>query len=195
MGEAELSRHVTDHGEFVMTQWNIDAAHSNLQFSVRHMVISKVRGAFKTFNGTLELDESGNLGSVSVAVDASSIDTSEPKRDGHLRSSDFLDVATYPTLAFDSRSIERRGDCYQVQGDLTLHGVTRPVTLEVDFQGEGKDPWGGQRAAFSARASLNREDFGLTWNQVLEAGGVLVGTKIDIEIEVQAVKAARASAA
>jgi polyisoprenoid-binding protein YceI len=178
-----------------MAQWNIDASHSNLQFSVRHMVITKVRGAFKTFKGTLELDESNTLGSVSVLIDASSIDTSEPKRDEHLRSSDFLDVATYPTLAFDSRSIERSGDRYQVQGDLTIHGVTRRVALEAEFQGQGKDPWGGQRAAFSAKASINREDFGLTWNQVLEAGGVLVGTKIDIEIEVQAVKAAQASAA
>ncbi len=176
-----------------MSQWNIDAAHSSLQFSVRHMVITRVRGAFKGFEGTLELDESAGLAltKVDVVIDASSIDTSEPKRDEHLKSSDFLDVATHPTLTFQSRSIERRGERHLVTGDLTLHGVTRPVTLDAELQGQAKDPWGGQRAAFSAKASINREDFGLSWNQVLEAGGVLVGTKIDIEIEVQAVKAAR----
>jgi polyisoprenoid-binding protein YceI len=177
-----------------MTQWKIDASHSSLQFNVRHMVITKVRGSFKTYDGTLELDPGtdGALEKVAVVIDASSIDTSEPKRDGHLRSSDFLDVAAYPTIEFESRSIERRGDRYDVRGDLTIHGVTRPVTLDAEFQGQGKDPWGGERAAFSARTRINREDFGLTWNQVLEAGGVLVGTQIDIEIEVQAVKAVQA---
>jgi polyisoprenoid-binding protein YceI len=173
-----------------ISPWNIDASHSHLQFSVRHMVITKVRGAFRTYSGSIELEgEELSLARVAVVIDASSIDTSEPKRDEHLRSADFLDVSTYPTLSFQSRSIERRGDRYQVQGDLTIRGVTRAVTLDSEFQGQGKDPWGGQRAAFSARTSINREDFGLTWNQVLEAGGVLVGTKIDIEIEVQAVKA------
>jgi polyisoprenoid-binding protein YceI len=128
-------------------------------------------------------------------IDAASINTSEPKRDEHLRSSDFLDVATYPTLSFESRAIESAGRRYRITGDLTLHGVTRPVTLDAEFQGQGKDPWGGQRAAFSAKASIDREEFGLTWNQVLEAGGLLVGTKIEIDIEVQAVKAARAPSA
>ena len=178
------------------SKWNIDASHSNLQFNVRHMVITKVRGAFKAYSGTLELDESQGLAlrQVNVVIDASSIDTAEPKRDGHLRSQDFLDVATYPTLTFQSRSIERKGSRYQVEGDLSIHGVTRPVTLDAEFEGQGKDPWGGQRAAFSAKTSINREDFGLSWNQVLEAGGVLVGTKIEIEIEVQAVKAAEQAA-
>jgi polyisoprenoid-binding protein YceI len=177
-----------------MAKWNIDASHSSLQFSVRHMVITKVRGAFKSFTGALELDDGKelSLNKATVSVDAASIDTAEPKRDEHLRGADFLDVATFPTLAFESRSIERHGARYQVQGDLTIHGVTRPVTLDAEFQGQGKDPWGGQRAAFSAKTSINREDFGLTWNHVLEAGGVLVGTKIDIEVEAQAVKAAPA---
>lgn len=177
-----------------LSKWNIDAAHSSLQFSVRHMVITKVRGAFKVFNGTVELDgsEELTLTNADVVIDASSIDTAEPKRDEHLRSSDFLNVASYPTLTFQSRTIERRGQRYQVTGDLTLHGVTRSVSLDAEFQGQGKDPWGGQRAAFSAKGSVNREDFGLTWNQVLEAGGVLVGTKIDLELEIQAVKAAQA---
>jgi polyisoprenoid-binding protein YceI len=175
------------------TQWNIDASHSNLQFSVRHLVITKVRGAFRSYGGTLELDENDSLGlaEVDVSIDAASIDTAEPKRDEHLRSSDFLDVAAHPTLRFESRSIAREGARYRVSGDLTIRGVTRTVVLDAEFQGRGKDPWGGQRAAFSARTSIDREEFGLTWNQALEAGGVLVGTKIDIEIEVQAVKAAQ----
>lgn len=178
-------------------KWNIDASHSSLQFSVRHMVITKVRGAFKAFSGTLELDESrdNTLASVNVVIDANSVDTREPKRDEHLRSADFLDVASYPELRYVSRSIEKRGERYEIQGDLTIHGVTRPVTLEAEFQGRGRDPWGGERAAFSAKTSVNREDFGLTWNQVLEAGGVLVGTKIEIDIEVQAVQAARVEGA
>jgi len=175
-----------------MSKWNIDASHSNLQFSVRHMVISKVRGAFERFSGSFDLDEANGYApsNVNVSVDASSIQTREPKRDEHLRSRDFLDVATYPTLSFVGNSAERRGDRFEIRGELSLHGVTRPVVLEAEFQGQGKDPWGGERAAFSARTSIDREAFGLHWNQVLEAGGVLVGTKIEIEIEVQAVKAA-----
>ena len=176
--------------------WNVDASHSSLQFSVRHMVISKVRGAFRSFRGAFELDErDAALSNVDVVIDAASVDTAEPRRDEHLRSSDFLDVGTYPELRYRSRAIERRGDRYQIQGDLTIHGVTRPVTLEAEFQGRGQDPWGGERAAFSAKTSVNREDFGLTWNQLLEAGGVLVGTKIDIDIEVQAIRAVQAEPA
>jgi len=178
-------------------QWNIDASHSSLQFSVRHMVITKVRGAFRSHEGTLELDESDGLelGKVDVRIDAASIDTGEPKRDEHLRGADFLDVASHPTLRFQSRSLARQGDRYRITGDLTIHGVTRSIVLDAEFQGRGKDPWGGQRVAFSAKTSIDREDFGLTWNQVLEAGGVLVGTKIDIEIDVQAVKAVQAERA
>jgi polyisoprenoid-binding protein YceI len=178
------------------SKWNIDASHSSLQFSVRHMVITKVRGAFKAYTGSLELNEEKDLelAKVDVVIDAASIDTAEPKRDEHLRATDFLDVANYPTLRFESRTIQRRGERYQVEGDLTIHGVTRQVVLDAEFQGQAKDPWGGLRAAFNAKTSVNREDFGLTWNQALEAGGLLVGTKIDIEIEVQAVKAARAEA-
>jgi len=125
-----------------------------------------------------------------VTIDAGSIDTREPKRDEHLRSQDFLDVATYPTLSFVGTAAERRGDRFEIRGELSLRGVTRPVLLEAELGGFGKDPWGNERAAFSARASIDREQFGLTWNQLLEAGGVLVGTKIEIEVEIEAVKAA-----
>jgi polyisoprenoid-binding protein YceI len=196
MGRDELAN-ISGEYDMALSKWNIDAAHSSLQFSVRHMVITKVRGSFKLFTGTLDLDDSDELAlaKVDVVIDASSIDTAEPKRDEHLKGSDFLDTASYPTLTFQSRTIERHGARYQVTGDLTLHGVTRSVTLDAEFQGQGKDPWGGQRAAFSAKGSVNREDFGLSWNQVLEAGGVLVGTKIDIELEVQAVKVVQAEKA
>lgn len=178
-----------------MSQWNIDASHSNLQFSVRHMLISKVRGAFERFEGTFELDEANGHApsNLRVTIDASSIQTREPKRDEHLRSKDFLDVATYPTLSFVGKSAERRGERFEIHGELSLHGVTQPVVLEAALEGLGKDPWGGERAAFSARTSIDREAFGLHWNQVLEAGGVLVGTKIDIEIEIEAVKAVSAA--
>jgi polyisoprenoid-binding protein YceI len=175
-----------------MTQstWTIDAAHTGIQFVARHMVITKVRGAFKSFRGSIALDEVDlTKSSVDLTIDAASIDTAEPKRDGHLRSADFFDVEKYPTLTFESKSIAKSGDSYKVTGDLTMHGVTRQVVLDAHLEGKGKDPWGGERIAFEAKGSLNREDFGLRWNQVLEAGGLLVSTKIDIELEVQAVKA------
>ena len=147
----------------ISSKWNVDASHSSLQFSVRHMVITKVRGAFKSFRGTLELDEErdGALSNVDVVIDAASVDTAEAKRDEHLKGSDFLDVATYPELRYRSRAIERRGDRYQIQGELTIHGVTRPVTLDAEFQGRGKDPWGGYRAGFEGTANIKMKDFGI----------------------------------
>jgi polyisoprenoid-binding protein YceI len=176
-----------------MTQskWTIDPMHSSIQFSVRHLVITKVRGNFKSYQGSIELDENDfTRSSVNVEIDASSIDTAEPKRDAHLKAADFLDVEQYPSLSYRSTSIAKKGDdSYEVQGHLTLHGVTRPVTLVAEFQGQAKDPWGGQRVAFGAKTSVTREDFGLTYSQLLETGGALVGSKIDIELEIQAVKA------
>ncbi len=170
--------------------WNIDASHSSIHFIARHMIITKVRGAFKAFSGTIALDE-GDMtkSSVQVEIEAASIDTAEPKRDGHLKSADFFDVEKYPSLTFKSKSIQKSGNAYEVVGDLSIHGVTKEVTLHSLFEGRGKDPWGGERVAFAAKTSVNREDFGLTWNQVLEAGGVLVSSKIEIELEIQAVLA------
>ena len=175
-----------------MTQstWTIDTGHSSVHFIARHMVITKVRGAFKSFKGTLELDDADMTKSkIDVSIDASSIDTAEEKRDGHLKSADFFDVEKFPTLTFKSKSITKKGDAYDVVGDLTIHGVTKEVVLATQFEGKGKDPWGGERVAFAAKTKIEREDFGLKWNQVLEAGGVLVSNKIEIEIEVQAIKA------
>ncbi len=179
-----------------ISKWNIDATHSGVHFVARHMVITKVRGSFKAFTGTLELDE-GDLSrsKIHATIDATSIDTAEERRDAHLKSPDFLDVEKFPTLVFDSKSITKSGDDFIVTGDLTLHGVTKEVTLKAEVGGQGKDPWGNQRTAFSATTSINREDFGLKWNQVLEAGGLLVGTKIDIELDVQAILDAKATVA
>jgi polyisoprenoid-binding protein YceI len=171
-------------------KWNIDASHSSIQFSARHMLITKVRGAFKAYQGFIELNEEDLTQSkVEVVIEAGSLDTAEPRRDAHLKGSDFLDVGSHPTLRFESRSIQKHGDAYRVLGDLTIRGVTRPVTLNADFEGQSKDPWGGERVAFAAKTSIDREEFGLTWNQALETGGVLVGTKISIELDVQAVRA------
>ena len=178
-------------------KWNIDGAHSGINFSIRHMVVSKVRGRFGKFGGTLEVDD-GDLtrSTIEVTIDASSIDTGTAQRDDHLRSADFFDVERFPELRFHGKRIEQAGrDHYRVLGDLTIRDVTREVTLDVEYGGRAKDPWGNERAGFLAKASIDRKDFGLQWNQVLEAGGLLVGDRVDIELEVQAVKAAAAQAA
>ena len=174
--------------------WDIDVGHSAVHFWVRHMVISKVHGRFAKWAGTIALDEQDpTRSSVDVRIDAASIDTQVADRDAHLRSPDFLDVAAYPEIAFRSKRIERAGAGYRLTGDLTMHGTTREVTLEAEFAGVAKDPWGNQRAGFSAKAALDRRDFGLVWNAALETGGVLVGEKVEIAIELEAVKRAAAA--
>jgi polyisoprenoid-binding protein YceI len=172
--------------------WNIDPSHSTVGFTVRHLVISKVHGSFNKFSGTIVLDEQNPSASkVTAQIEATSIDTKDDKRDGHLRSADFFDVEKFPTLTFESTRVEKAdGNAYRVTGDLTLHGVKKAITLEAELLGTGKDPWGNQRAGFSAQVSLQRKDFGLNWNQALEAGGVLVGEKVDIHLDIEAVKAA-----
>jgi polyisoprenoid-binding protein YceI len=174
------------------SNWTLDTAHSGVTFSVRHMVVAKVRGRFADWRGTLELDEADlSRSRVDVEIDARSIDTGNAQRDEHLRSADFLDVQQFPTLRFESRRVETAGaDGLRIVGDLTLHGVKREVTLDVERGGNAKDPWGNQRAGFAAKLSILRSDYGLTWNQALETGGVLVADRIDIELDVQAVQAA-----
>jgi len=178
-------------------QWAFDQVHSSVNFTVRHMVVSKVRGRFAKWDGTLAMDESDpSGGSVEVSIDAASIDTGVAQRDGHLKSPDFFDVERYPAIAFRSTRVEQVGaGALKVTGDLTMHGVTRPVVLDVEYAGSAKDPWGGVRAGFSARATLDRKDFGLTYNQVLETGGVLVGETVEIAIEAELVKKVEAPAA
>jgi polyisoprenoid-binding protein YceI len=177
--------------------WTIDTVHSGINFSIRHMVISKVRGHFAKYTGTVNLDTNDLTRSVVEAtIDASSIDTGTPQRDEHLRSADFFDVQQFPELRFKSTRIEKvEEDRYRVLGDLTIRNVTRPITLDVEYGGQARDPWGNDRVGFVAKATLDRKDFGLKWNQALEAGGVLVGDRVEIELEVQAVKAAAAQAA
>jgi len=177
--------------------WNIDAAHSGINFSIRHMVVSKVRGRFAKYSGTVDLDDGDLTRSfVDVTIDAASIDTGTPQRDAHLRGPDFFDVEKFPELRFRSTRIESVArDRYRVVGDLTIRDVTREVSLDVEYGGRAKDPWGNERIGFIATATLDRKDFGLRWNQLLEAGGVLVGDRVDIDLEVQAVKVAAAQAA
>jgi polyisoprenoid-binding protein YceI len=169
--------------------WDIDVAHSAVHFSVRHMLISKVHGRFGKWAGALRLDtEDLTRSSVEVTIDAASIDTQVADRDAHLRSADFLDVAKYPQLTFRSSRVEKAGAGYRVVGELELRGVKREVVLDAEFAGTGKDPWGNERAGFTATATLDRREFGLVWNAALETGGVLVGEKVEIAIEVEAVK-------
>jgi polyisoprenoid-binding protein YceI len=179
------------------TLWNVDGTHSSINFSIKHMVISKVRGRFGKFTGTMNLDEADITRSVVEAtLDATSIDTGMPQRDTHLRSPDFFDAEKFPALLFRSTRIEKVDAAhYRLVGELTIRDVTREVSLDVESGGRAKDPWGNERVGFVARGVIDRKDFGLGWNQVLEAGGVLVGDRVDIELDVQAVKAAAERAA
>ncbi|HEU4614617.1 MAG TPA: YceI family protein [Kofleriaceae bacterium] len=179
------------------TEWDFDLAHSSVNFHIRHLMVSKVHGRFTKWSGTLALDEQDLTKSrFDVTIDAASIDTREDKRDEHLRSADFLDVASFPTITYKSTQIEREGeDTYRVLGELTIHGVTRPVALEVEGGARVTDPWGGTRTGFSAKTSISRKDFGLTWNVALEAGGFLVGDKLDITLEIEAIKKSATAAA
>jgi polyisoprenoid-binding protein YceI len=176
-----------------ITTWEIDPAHTTVEFAVKHMMFTTVRGRFKNLTGTIRADERNPNGSnVQVDIDASSIDTGVGDRDAHLRSADFLDVENQPKITFRSTRVEgaigKDGDRFRVTGDLSIRGTSIPVTLDCTFEGLGKDPWGKQRAGFSARTEIDRREWGLRWNQALETGGVLVGHSIKIEIEAQAVK-------
>ena len=178
-------------------RWEIDSSHSSMYFSVRHLVIARVRGSFARWSGTIQApDGDFSKATVSVTIDASSIDTGVADRDAHLKSPDFLDVAQHPELRFVAKRVEPRsvGEV-DVVGDLTLKGTTREVVLRVEQHGQAKDPWGNVRAAFTAKTSIDRKDFGLAWNQVLETGGVMVGDRVDIEAEIEAVKQAEVQVA
>jgi polyisoprenoid-binding protein YceI len=173
-----------------LTTWSIDPAHSHVEFAVKHMMISTVKGRFGIVHGTVRSDDADPAkGQVDIEIDADSLDTREAKRDAHLKSADFFDVARFPKLTFRSTKIsDVNGDAFKLTGDLTIHGVTRPITLDATSEGRGKDPWGGERAGFSARGTLKRSDFGLTWNQALETGGLLVGDDIRISVDVELVR-------
>jgi polyisoprenoid-binding protein YceI len=169
--------------------WVIDKSHSSLDFVAKHLMVTKVRGSFGEFSGTVVIGDTPEQSSAEAVIQAASLTTGDEKRDGHLHSPDFLDVENHPELTFKTTGIESHGDGEgTVTGDLTIKGITRLVTLKATFEGLAQDPWGGERAAFSAVAEINREDWGMTWNQALEAGGVLVSKKVKLEIDVQAVR-------
>jgi polyisoprenoid-binding protein YceI len=168
--------------------WVLDITHTAVEFEARHLMVAKVKGRFGEFEGALHIAEDPTESSVGVTIKAASIDTRTQQRDDHLRSPDFLEVDKYPELTFTSTGVEHDdGDDWKIRGELTIHGVTRPVTLKTEYNGQTGDLWGGQRAFFSAETKIDREDWGLTWNQALETGGWLVGKDIKISIEVEAV--------
>ena len=168
--------------------WTIDPSHSTIEFVAKHMMITTVKGRFAEFEGTVVADETNLADStVEVTMKAASLDTRSDQRDAHLRSPDFLDVERFPEVTFRSTRIEGTKHEFQLVGDLTIRGVTRPITLDVTFEGEGKDPWGGTRASFSAKGKFDRRDYGLTWNVALETGGILVSNEVKINIEAQVV--------
>jgi polyisoprenoid-binding protein YceI len=171
--------------------WKIDPSHSEIRFVVRHMMISKVHGRFREFEGTIRIGERPEDSSVEVMIEAASIDTGDRTRDEHLRSADFLDVERYPYLRFTSSSVQPgENGRWQVIGDLTVRDVTRQITLSMEFCGAMEDPWGNLRAGFLATTEIDRENFDITWNQALEAGGFLVGKGVRIEIDVEAIRQA-----
>ncbi|HEX2912479.1 MAG TPA: YceI family protein [Chloroflexia bacterium] len=167
----------------------IDNSHSLVEFSVKHMMVATTKGRFEKFQGVIELDDANPANSsVEATIEVTSINTHDEKRDGHLRSADFFDVENYPQITFKSTKVEqgKEDDHFQVTGDLTIHGVSREVTLDVEYAGQAKNPWGITVAGFSTRTTINRKDFGLNWNVALETGGVLVSDKVTISLEIEA---------
>lgn len=168
--------------------WDIDRDHSNVEFVARHL-LSRVRGRFTDVAGVITIDPDPIRSAVEVSIQAASINTNHEERDRHLRSGDFLDAEQFPMLSFRSTSVDPpdAGDRFRVEGELMIRGVTRPVVLDAEYLGWSDDPWGGKRAAFTARAEINRDDFGASWNVVLETGGLLVAKKVQIELEIEAI--------
>jgi polyisoprenoid-binding protein YceI len=172
------------------TQWRVDRTHSNVEFAVKHMMITTVRGRFTDLDGTVQYDEGNSPKShIEVSIKAASIDTRAPDRDTHLRSPDFLDAEKFTAITFRSTRVDKTGtNRFAIAGDLTIRGVTRPVVLDAVEEGRGKDPWGGERLGFTATTTIDRRDYGLTWNQALDAGGWLVGYDVKISLDVQLVR-------
>ena len=182
-----LTRTVADTTVPAAGTYQLDPSHSSADFQVRHLGLSKVRGGFAIESGTVVIADDPTESTVEVALDAASFGTGAADRDAHVKGSDFLDVEQFPKLTFRSTGVHQSGDSWKVDGELTIKDVTRPVTFDVEFEGANQDPWGNGRIAFAAETEINREDFGITWNQTLETGGVLVGKNVKIVIDVQAV--------
>lgn len=168
----------------------VDPSHSEVGFTARHAMVTKVRGRFSDVEGTIVIGSDAATSSATASIKTASVDTASADRDAHLRSADFFDVETYPEITFRSSAVRREGEDYVVDGELTIKGVTRPVTLAVEFGGVATDPFGNVRAGFSAQTTVNRKDFGLTWNAALETGGVLVSDKVTLTLDVSAIKQA-----
>ncbi len=184
---AVVSRQVNGAEYPAVGTYALDTTHTTLGFTVRHMAVSKVRGAFNTFEGTLDLAENPEDSKVSVTIQAGSVDTRDENRDNHLRTNDFFDVENHPTWTFVSTAIKADGPTeWKVEGDLTIRGVTKSVTLDATLEGVVQDPYGMHRVGFSAKTTINREDFGVAFGAVMEAGGLVVAKKVDIEIEAEA---------
>lgn len=168
--------------------WNVDASHSTVGFSVRHLMVAKVRGRFTDFSGTITVGDDPLTSKVEAVVKTASVDTHDDGRDGHLRGADFFDVEQFPDMTLVSTGIEADGDDFVLHTQLTIKGVTRPVDFELEFDGVATDPWGNVKAGFSAEAEINRKDWGLEWNVALETGGVLVGEKVKLTLDIEALK-------
>ena len=180
---------ITAAASAVATSWKVDPSHSHAEFAVRHLMISTVKGRFAEVTGTLTGDDSDpEHAAIELTIPVAGIDTRETQRDAHLRSADFFDADHHPAITFRSSTIVKAGRDFTVTGDLTIRGVTRPVTLQVETGGRVRDPWGNERLGFSATTRLNRKDFGLLWNQALETGGVLVGDEVKVSVELELVK-------
>ncbi len=169
--------------------WTIDASHSNVEFSVKHMMVSTVKGRFKNVSGTLNIDEANpSRSEITAAVEVASVETGAEQRDEHLRSDDFFNAAQYPEITFRGTNIEGKGDDWKLAGDLTIRDITKPVVLDVEFEGRAPDAFGGERAGFTASTKINRKDFGVNWNGVIEAGGVVVSDTVKIALNIEVVK-------
>jgi polyisoprenoid-binding protein YceI len=171
-------------------RWSLDPDHSTIEFRVAHMIVSKTSGRFTDYAGFIDMDaEAGTVKAIEATIKAGSVNTNHDKRDVHIRNVDFLDVEHYPTITFKMKSYKKAAEGFLAVGDLTLHGVTKEVTLAGQFNGATKDPWGNTRAGFSAEGKLNRKDFGMVWNKTLDNGGLVVGDEVQIRLEIECIKA------
>ena len=171
-------------------RWNVDPDHSTVEFRVAHMVVSKTTGRFMDYAGFIDMDaEAGTVKAIEATIKTASVNTNHEKRDAHLRNADFFDVERYPTMTFKMKSYKKTEEGYTALGDLTLHGVTREITLAGHYNGATKDPWGNTRAGFSAEGKLNRKDFGMVWNKTLDSGGLVVGDEVQIRLDIECIKA------
>jgi polyisoprenoid-binding protein YceI len=168
--------------------WNVDPMHSTVGFTVRHLMITKVHGTFKEFTGSITVGDDPTKSSVEATVQMASVHTGDEGRDGHLRTGDFFEVEQFPTMTFRSTGITAKGGDYAMAGDLTIKGVTKPVVFDLEFEGVNKDPWGNTKAGFTATTEINRKDWGLEYNAVLESGGVVISEKVKLNLDIQAVK-------